>query len=180
MSALITAEVIGAAATAYGAYESGQTASNARSLANSTAGKQNYYNDLLKKLMSNPDSFFDTQVFKSANALGQQAVERKMNSMGYKDSGNILSALWQQGEGFAFGALQNQEEILGKLSGVEAASSPSQLLGASTDAQHQSSSDTNSFVSDINYLAKMYSGKGAPFGGSTAGTSGSFGNTGFA
>jgi hypothetical protein len=182
MSAAITAEIVIAAGEAYSAYDSSKTAHDARSMANTTAGKQNYYNDLLKNLMSNPDSFFNTQVFQSANNLGLQAAERKMNSMGYKDSGNILSALQQQGEGFAFGALQNQEQILAGISGVNAASSPSQLLGASTGAQTQSDQQLNKLLSDVAFMsggASGVSGAGASYtGGSVVGgeTTGAAGN----
>lgn len=158
MSSLITVEAIGVGIEGYNAYQSGKNASNARSLANSTAAKQDYYNNLLMNLMSNPDTFFNTQVFQSAQDQGLKAAERKMNSMGYKDSGNILSALQQQGEGFAFSALQNQEQILAGISGVNKASSPSDLLDSATGAQKQASSDSGTFISDLNYLAKMYSG----------------------
>lgn len=165
MSSVITIEVVLAAGTAYEAYQSGKTASTARSMAESTAGKQNYYNDLLKTLMSNPDSFFNTAVFQSAQNQGLQAAERKMNSAGYKDSGNLLSALMAQGQGFAAQQLSDQEKILAGISGVSSASSPGELLGASTDAQALSDQQWNKLVGQ---LAFMSGGQKSSLGGGTS------------
>ena len=155
MSSVITVAVASVAVGAYSAYEGHKNSQAASRSAQNIENKQNYYNDQLKALMADPGSFFSNPVFTAARDQGLQATERQMAAGGFNMSGNMTSALMQQGQSFAAGQLLSQEQLLADLSGAK--QNASEARNSSTAAQGQSFNELAAVMQGVGQVAGLFS-----------------------
>lgn len=78
-----------------------------------------YYQNRLRRLLDDPDSFEETPGFRFALETGQEGVNRRMAAGGMRGSGNALAALTRYGTGLASQEYGNQVDRLGRLLGQE-------------------------------------------------------------
>jgi hypothetical protein len=161
------AAVAGVGVSAYEASQSGGEASTAEGLAKTTAGEQQYYNTMLMNLINNPSSVSQLPGFQFELQTGSAAVDAQMRAAGAGGSGNEGAALTEFGQGLAGQFYQQQTGLLASLSGVTAASSPAQDVGAATAATGQQTNTLSSLLNSLGFFSMLGSkaaGTGAPSG----------------
>lgn len=139
MSSMITIAAVGVGVEGYNAYEGHQNANSAKGMASQIMAKQNYYDDQLKNLMSDPSSFFKSPIFTSAQKIGLDATAAQGAASGNNRSSTIMKSLFDYGQGFAAQQLQSQESLLAGLTGAQQ-SAPA-AIQANTNAQGQSAEE---------------------------------------
>lgn len=74
-----------------------------------------FYQNKLRELLTNPAAFEQTPGFKAALDTGRQAIERKFAAQGMGNSGNVLAELMKYGTGLAS---QEYGSTLDRLAGL--------------------------------------------------------------
>lgn len=158
--------VAGAAASAYSTSTQAGIADQQLQLAGSQNYRQATSFEQLQQLLNNPQSFFDSPVYKSAAAQGTQATQRAQAASGFLGSGNEAAALQQYGQTFGQQQLFNQESLLASMSG--ASFNPSGALGGASSAAGAAGSSLNSLAGLLSFFGNSGLGSiGAAAGGST-------------
>jgi len=159
------AGVAAAGAGTYEAVQSNKTSSAALGLAQTTAGEQEYYNNMLQTLIANPSSVGQLPGFQFQEQTGAAAVADQMGAKGFGGSGNEGAALTSFGQGLASSFYGQQTQLLSSLAGVTAPTSAGQALGAATGAQGQETSTISSLLNSLGFygmLGYQKSNSGAP------------------
>lgn len=170
MTGLIAGAVVGAVGIGVGAYEANKSqgiAEQGLSLAKTTQGEQEYYNQMLQQLIANPSSVSQLPGFAFDLSTGEKAVADTMGASGFGGSGNEAASLTQFGQGLASSFYTQQTNLLASLSGVTAPSSPASAIGAATGAQANATSTVSSLLNSLGFygaLASQRSITGAPAG----------------
>lgn len=80
--------------------------------------QQREYQSRLNDLMANPNSVTSLPGYKFRQDQGEQAIMRRMASMGYLNSGNLGVGLTKFGQDYATGELERQQGLLAQLYGM--------------------------------------------------------------
>lgn len=168
----ITAVVGSVAVGAKQAYDQNKLGKKALKGAKAVQAKQDYYNNLLMKLLEDPASITKDPGYEFSFGEGIKAVERSNAARGFTGSGNAAIALLRYGEEFSSRFLQQRENLLAGLSGAQTASSPSQLIGAGVSANQSATDILSSTLASLGYTF----GRGgfSRSSGASAGTPGSY------
>jgi len=161
--AVTTALVVGAAASAYGAYGSRQTGKEMTGIARGQAGRQEYFANQLIDLMQNPSKIFEDPGYQESFAQGTQAVERSNAARGFTGSGNAAIALQKFGQSFSSDYLRQQQNLLASLSGAQF--NPIAGYQAGQGAQNDAYSQLGNTLAGLGYA---FGGAGASGGGGGA------------
>jgi hypothetical protein len=168
MSGIVAAAAATAASVGMGAYELSQQNSlqgQALSMAQTTQGEQQYYNQLLQQLIANPSSVSQLPGYQFQLSQGSAAVADQMAASGFAGSGNEAAALTQFGQGLASSFYGQQTSLLASLSGVTAPSSPAQNVGAATGAAGLTTNTLSSLLNSLGFYSRLStSPSGAPAG----------------
>lgn len=170
MTGAITAAAVAAVGIGVGAYEYSNTSSlqsSALGIAQTTQGEQQYYNNLLQQLISNPSSVSSLPGYQFQLSQGSAAVADQMAASGFAGSGNEAAALTEFGQGLASSFYGQQAQLLASLSGVTSASSPASDVSAATGASSLTSSTLNNLFSNLGITSALLSSN---YLGSSAGT----------
>lgn len=169
--ALTTAVVVGAAASAYGAYGSKRAGDKMASLGRQQANRQSYYDEQLRALIADPSKIYSDPGYIEANRQGIQAVERAGTLQGFTGSGNAAIALQKFGQSFATDYLRQQQSLLASMAGGQF--NPAQSMSAGLGADAQAFSQLGSTLASLGYTfgAGSGSGGGTPASGWGASTS---------
>jgi hypothetical protein len=162
---------------AYNASQSTGLSNQASGQSGAIFGEQQGYAQMLSKLMADPSSVSSLPGYQFQFGQGADAVQREMGASGYLKSGNEAAALTQYGQGFAQNYFNSYEQQLAQLSGLTAASSPSQATGVAVGAQANSANQISSLTGQLGFLS-MFAGAGGFGGGSSGINSTGFGYTG--
>lgn len=157
---------VSAGAAAYGAYTQGQIAGDANSLAQNQAGKQNQAFQQLQQLINNPNSFFDSPVYKTAADQGAHAVAKTNAAAFGPNSMNEATALQSFGQQFGQQQLLSQEQLLAGMSGT--GFNPAGALGTASGAAQQQAGN----LASIGGLLSFFGNSGGGAGGAGAGAIG--------
>lgn len=111
--------IVSSSISANGAENAAQTAANA---ADPFASQRGQYQTMLSDLISNPSSITSTPGYQFGLQQSQNAVEGSAAANGMVNSGNVLSALSTNAQGYAATQLNNQELLLSQLSGANVGS----------------------------------------------------------
>lgn len=132
--------------------------------------KQDYYNDLLLKLLDNPASIKEDPGYEFSFNEGLRSVEKSNAARGFTGSGNAAVALLRYGEEFSSRFLKQREDLLAGLSGAGAPSAPAQFLQVGVGANSSANDILSSTLASLGYsYAQGQFGRTAGGGGS-AGT----------
>jgi hypothetical protein len=161
---------------------SGTTA--AAGAADPFASQRAQYQTQLSNLMSNPSSITSTPGYQFNMNQGMQQVQGSAAASGMLNSGNTLTALQQEGQGFAESQYNNQALLLAQLSGANVGSpgTAGQIMANQNTANTQAASVLGNQVGTAlgNGVNSMFSGGytagSNPFATATPGISGG-GNT---
>jgi hypothetical protein len=96
---------VGGAAGLYNAYQG-------RQLQKQQQKQQQEYFDRLNNLMDNPGQVTSLPGYQFNLEQGQDALQRRMASMGYGTSGNLATAMTRFGSDYSTGVLGQQEQLL--------------------------------------------------------------------
>jgi hypothetical protein len=142
--------------------------------------EQQQYASQLQNLIANPSQVTSLPGYQFMFDQGQQAVQRASAAGGFLNSGNEGTALVQYGQGFATNALNQQEQLLASLSGLQASSSGAQNTQAATNATNSSNAQLNQLLSQLGLAAGTFgkSGVGASAGTPGAGVTPAYGSPG--
>ena len=110
-----------------------------RDIADPFHTQRGQYQNQLSSLMSNPDSFMQSGVFKSMMNNGLEAINRTAAAKKQLNSGNRLADLMNYGQGKGAEQFFNYAGLLGKFAGADS-SSPSGAAGAIVGAQGNANS----------------------------------------
>jgi hypothetical protein len=80
--------------------------------------QQREYQSRLNNLMANPGSVTSLPGYEFRRGQGEQALMRKMASMGYLNSGNLGTGLSKYNQDYATGELERQQGLLAQLYGM--------------------------------------------------------------
>lgn len=143
--------VAGAAASSAfsgGGNSGGGGASGAASAADPFASQRGQYQDMLSKLINNPSSITDTPGYQFGLTQSQNAVQGSAAANGMVNSGNVLSALSTNAQGYASQQLNNQELLLAQLSGANVGSpgTAGQILQGQNAANQQAAGTVGNAV----------------------------------
>lgn len=116
--AVVAGLAISAGASIYGTMTQGSIANSQLDLARNQAGKQDQAFQQLQQLISNPNSFFDSPVYKTAADQGAQAVAKTNAAAFGPNSMNEATALQSFGQQFGQQQLLGQEQLLAGMSGT--------------------------------------------------------------
>lgn len=152
--------VVSIAGTAYGAYQQNQMA-EAAGRDPFGSGNRQHYQRRLRTLTENPDSIFRSGPFRSALDLGLQGVERRMASMGFASSGNILAGLMEFGQSFGLDWIKNQQQLYGQLAGAQMAPS----YGAAVTGGASAMEGWGNAMGQLGSLMAVGGGGGTSYGG---------------
>jgi len=165
---------LGVASVALGAYSAKNQRDIGKKALKGSArirNEQDYYNDLLKELLTNPSEILKDPGYDFAFGQGIEAVERSNAARGFTGSGNAAIDLQKYGQSFASSFLQQRENLLAGLSGLQASESPSAGLGVAVSANNSSTDILSSTLASLGYtFGKGGVGRGGGFGGASAGT----------
>ena len=175
----IAAGVVGsvAGAAVSGAMSGGGGgASSAANAADPFASQRGQYQSMLSNLINNPSSITSTPGYQFGLTQSQNAVEGSAAANGMVNSGNVLSALSNNAQGYASSQLTNQELLLAQLSGANVGSpgTAGQILQNQNNLNQQAAGTVGNAVgsavtSGINgFNSGSYSG-GNPFASDTSG-----------
>lgn len=114
-------------------------AGNLRDIADPFHTQRGQYQNQLSALMSNPDSFMQSGVFKSMMNNGLEAINRTAAAKKQLNSGNRLTDLMNYGQGKGAEQFFNYAGLLGKFAGADS-SSPSGAASAIVGAQGNANS----------------------------------------
>lgn len=149
------AGLIGNGLSAWSAWNQNQTAGDladaAKGYSSNLMNNQNFYNDQLKNLVTDPSKFLDNPLYKAAFDQGTEAVTRGAASSGFLGSGNMAASLQQYGQSFASNYLLQQEQLLGSLAGLNG----NPISGINTAANINATSG-NFLGSLVGELGKYY------------------------
>jgi hypothetical protein len=121
IAAAAVGSVAGAAATS--AFSGGSSgASSAANAADPFASQRGQYQGMLSNLINNPSSITSTPGYQFGLQQSQNAVQGSAAANGMVNSGNVLSALSTNAQGYASTQLTNQELLLAQLSGANVGS----------------------------------------------------------
>lgn len=121
IAAAAVGSVAGAAATS--AFSGGSSgASSAANAADPFASQRGQYQSMLSNLINNPSSITSTPGYQFGLTQSQNAVQGSAAANGMVNSGNVLSALSTNAQGYASQQLNNQELLLAQLSGANVGS----------------------------------------------------------
>ena len=138
--------------------------------ADAVTAKQDYYNDLLKELLTDPSSIKKDPGYEFSFGEGLKAVERSNAAKGFTGSGNAAIELLRYGEEFSSRFLKQREDLLAGLSGAGAASSPAQFIGAGVRANSSATDILSQTLGSLGYtFGRGGFGRGGG-GGASAGT----------
>jgi len=120
----VVGSVAGAAVSSSisGGSSSNSSAQSAANAADPFASQRGQYQQQLSQLMSNPSSITSTPGYQFGLQQSQNAVEGSAAANGMVNSGNVLSALSTNAQGYASTQLNNQELLLAQLSGANVGS----------------------------------------------------------
>lgn len=125
----------------------------AASSADPFASQRGQYQTMLSKLINDPSSITSTPGYQFGLQQSQNAVEGSAAANGMVNSGNVLSALSTNAQGYAATQLNNQELLLAQLSGANVGSpgTAGQIL-QNQNQQNQQAAGTlgNAVTSGIN------------------------------
>lgn len=125
----------------------------AASAADPFASQRGQYQTMLSKLINDPSSITSTPGYQFGLQQSQNAVEGSAAANGMVNSGNVLSALSTNAQGYAATQLNNQELLLAQLSGANVGSpgTAGQIL-QNQNQQNQQAAGTlgNAVTSGIN------------------------------
>jgi|ERR1700758_1998773 len=126
-------------------------AQQAASAADPFAGQRGQYQSMLANLINNPSSVTSTPGYQFNLTEGLNATQGSMAAKGMGLSGNVLTALQQQGAGFASSELTNQELLLAQLAGANIGSpgTAGQILQGQNQMNQQSASALGNQVGGI-------------------------------
>lgn len=168
------AAVLGAGSSLFGGGGS-SGASNAASAADPFASQRGQYQGMLSSLINNPSSITSTPGYQFGLTQSQNAVTGSAAANGMVNSGNVLSALSNNAQGYASTQLTNQELLLAQLSGANVGSpgEAGSILQGQNEINQQNAGALGSQVGNaINGLSNSfnsgYSG-GNPFASDTSG-----------
>jgi hypothetical protein len=115
---------IGAGVSAVSSLSGGGSsgASNAANAADPFASQRGQYQGMLSNLINNPSSITSTPGYQFGLTQSQNAVTGSAAANGMVNSGNVLSALSNNAQGYASTQLTNQELLLAQLSGANVGS----------------------------------------------------------
>ncbi len=164
---------VAAAAAVVGGVEGIENGSKARGVASQEQyqsatifGEQQSFEAQLMELMATPDVITSLPGYKFNLDQGSENLSRQMAAQGLRGSGNQLAALQSYGENYAMNSFNQQASLLASLSGITAASSPSQALGSAgqtlNTANQQSAASLNSTFSQLGLLAGRFGGLSTP------------------
>ena len=146
--------------------------------ADAVTAKQDYYNDLLKELLTDPSSIKKDPGYEFSFGEGLKAVERSNAAKGFTGSGNAAIELLRYGEEFSSRFLKQREDLLAGLSGAGAASSPAQFIGAGVGANSSATDILSQTLGSLGYtFGRGGFGRGGG-GGASAGTPATTGTAG--
>lgn len=178
----ITMAVAAIGSLGVGAYEASTQAGLAgqqEGMAATTFAEEQWYQQQLKDLYSNPGSITSMPGYQFAFGQGEQAVTRQYAAGQALGSGQLGTALVQYGQGYAENALSQQENFLLAASGL-APASPAQYAQGASQSQNLSFNQLGALAAGGGYLANRagwfgagtpagYSGMGSPGGGGLSG-----------
>jgi hypothetical protein len=164
----IAAGVIVAGASVYEGSQNRGVASTALGMQQTDFAEQQQYATQLQNLIANPSQVTTLPGYQFMFDQGQQAVQRSSAAGGFLNSGNEGAALVQYGQGFATNALNQQEQLLASLSGLQASSSGAQNTAAATGAVNSSNAQLNQLLSQLGLAAGTFGKAGGA--GASAGT----------
>lgn len=148
----VGASVAGAVATS--ALSGGSSGSQqAASAADPFASQRGQYQTMLSSLINDPSSITSTPGYQFGLQQSQNAVEGSAAANGMVNSGNVLSALSTNAQGYAATQLNNQELLLAQLSGANVGSpgTAGQILQGQNQLNQQAAGTVgNSITSGIN------------------------------
>jgi hypothetical protein len=175
IAAGVVGSVAGAAVSSAMA-PSSSGASGAASAADPFSSQRGQYQSMLSNLINNPSSITSTPGYQFGLTQSQNAVEGSAAANGMVNSGNVLSALSNNAQGYASSQLTNQELLLAQLSGANVGSpgTAGQILQNQNNLNQQAAGTVGNAVgsavtSGINgFNSGSYSG-GNPFASDTSG-----------
>ena len=131
--------VAGAVVTSALAPSPSSGASAAANAADPFASQRGQYQQQLSNLINNPSSITSTPGYQFGLQQSQNAVEGSAAANGMVNSGNVLSALSTNAQGYAATQLNNQELLLAQLSGANVGSpgTAGQILQGQNQANQQ-------------------------------------------
>lgn len=118
----VVGAVAGAVTSSVLAPSPSSSASSAANAADPFASQRGQYQTMLSDLISNPSSITSTPGYQFGLQQSQNAVEGSAAANGMVNSGNVLSALSTNAQGYAATQLNNQELLLAQLSGANVGS----------------------------------------------------------
>jgi hypothetical protein len=111
-----------AASSAFSGGGGGGGSQQAASAADPFASQRGQYQGMLSNLINNPSSITSTPGYQFGLTQSQNAVTGSAAANGMVNSGNVLSALSNNAQGYASTQLNNQELLLAQLSGANVGS----------------------------------------------------------
>lgn len=152
-------------------------AGQAAAAADPFASQRGQYQTMLSDLISNPSSITSQPGYQFGLQQSQNAVEGSAAANGMVNSGNVLSALSTNAQGYAATQLNNQELLLAQLSGANVGSpgTAGQILQNQNQANQQAAGTLgNSIGSAVNTgISGAFSNSGTysgdPFATDTSG-----------
>jgi hypothetical protein len=153
-----------AVATVVSANDQKDIAGEQNSIALTQQSKQNQAFQQLQQLINNPQSFFDSPVYKAAADQGGAQVARQNAAQFGPNSGNEAQALQAYGQSFGQQQLLGQEELLAGMSGT--GFNPST---AASGASSATSAEAGSIAS-LGGLLAFFGSSGAGAGGASLGS----------
>lgn len=170
-------------------YEGNQANSTARGVANQQEyqssvifGEQQGFEQQLRHLLDNPQDVTKLPGYQFNFDQGASALSRQFAASGLRGSGNMGAGLVKYGQDYASNAYLQQANLLASLSGITAASSPSQggaVAGDVTTSNNRlQMANTNNMLSELGILGGMFGKTGGGWGGSAGGVGTGGGNFG--
>jgi hypothetical protein len=123
-------------------------------------GKQDQSFQQLQQLLTNPQSFFDSPVFKSAADQGGAQVARQNAAAFGPNSGNEAQALQAYGQTFGQQQLLGQEELLAGMSGT--GFNPSTAASGASSAISSATASANSLAGMLAFFGTQSPGTPPP------------------
>jgi hypothetical protein len=168
--AVVAATVVTAGVGLYEGSQNRKVANTALGMQQTDFAEQQQYASQLQNLIANPSQVTSLPGYQFMFDQGQQAVQRSSAAGGFLNSGNEGAALTQYGQGFATNALNQQEQLLASLSGLQASSSGAQNTAAATGAANSSNAQLNQLLSQLGLAAGTFGKSSSP--GASSGTPG--------
>jgi hypothetical protein len=170
MIALAAGAAVTAATGIYSAVNEGNIQGQELGMSKTAFGEQQGFEQMLQQLIANPSSVSTLPGFQFQLQTGSQAVADEMAAGGFAGSGNEAAALTKFGQGLASSFYGQQAGLLAQLSGITAASSPTQSASAATSASVAQSTTIDNLLTQLGVLGGLSTG--TPAAGTPASSGG--------